>query len=83
MDHGEGSMTFAPATIAPMKYLHAKPNKKSIYQQNHYPYNNPHIKLNLKPYHNPNPNPNSSEKLRPEQIYCRRSKCRVTIPAIR
>ena len=60
-----GSMTNAPATIAPMKYLRAKPNIKSISKQNHYPNSNPHIKLNLKPYHNPNPNPNSLEKLRP------------------
>ena len=50
------SMTFAPATITPMNYLHVKPNRKPN------PYPNPHIILNLKPYHNPNPNPNSLEK---------------------
>ena len=43
-----GSTTFALATNAPMKYMHAKPNVKSIYKQNPYP--NPNIKLNLKPY---------------------------------
>ena len=30
-------MTFAPATIAPMEYLRAKPKLKSIYKQNPYP----------------------------------------------
>ena len=61
-----GSMTFAPATIAPMEYLRAELKLKSIYKQNPYPNPNPHIKPNLKPYHNPNPNPNSLEKFRPE-----------------
>ena len=42
-----GSMTFALATIAPKKYLHANPNLKSTHKQN--PNHNPkhHIKLNL------------------------------------
>ena len=38
------SMTFAPATITPMNYLHVKPNRKPN------PYPNPHIILTLKPY---------------------------------
>ena len=56
-------MTFAPATIAPMKYLHVRADIKSIYKCNPYPNPNPHIKLNLKPYHNPYPNPNPHIKL--------------------
>ena len=50
-------MTFATATIAPIKYLHIRADIKSIYKRIPYPNPNPHIKLNLKPYHNPNPNP--------------------------
>ena len=60
-----------------MKYLQAKPNVTSIYKQNPYPNHNPHIKLNLKPYYNPNSNPDFLEKLRleqlsPEQMSCHR-----------
>ena len=53
-------MTFAPATIAPMKYLHAK--QSMMYctcthsQTLNNPYFIPHIKLNLKPYYNSNHN---------------------------
>ena len=61
-------MTSAPAKIAPMKYLHANPNIKSIYKQTPYPYPNPPIKLNPKPYFNPNPD--SLEKSRAEQMSC-------------
>ena len=54
-------MTFAPVILAPMKYLHAKQNIKFNFIQNSSHNPNPHIKLNLKPYHNSNPNPNSLE----------------------
>ena len=62
-------MTFAPSTIALMNYLHAKPNIKSIDKLNENLILNHHIKLNLKPYRNPNPYRNSlKENFRPEQI---------------
>ena len=68
-------MTFAPATIAPMKYLRAKQNVSFTDEHNCYSYHNPHIKLNLKPYHNPNPNPDSLENLRPEQLSPEQMTC--------
>ena len=46
-----GSMTFAPATIALIKYLHAKPNIKPTHKQNPNPNPNLPITLNLQPYH--------------------------------
>ena len=72
-------MTLAPATTAPMKYLHAKPNIKPTNE--HSPYSNPdpHIKLNLKTYHNPNPNPNSLEKLRSEQLSPGQMSCHLRV----
>ena len=70
-------MTFAPATIAPMEYLHAKPKIKCIYKQNSYPNPNRQIKQNLKPYHNPNRNPNFLEKLRPEQLSPEQMSCHL------
>ena len=62
------SVTFAPTTTAPIEYLRAKRNIKSIYKQTHSPHPNLDIKLYLKPYHNPNPNLNSLENLKPEQL---------------
>ena len=62
-------MTFAPATTAPMKYLHVMPNIKSIYKQNPYSNHNLDINLNLKPYHNPNPIPNYLEKSKTGAIF--------------
>ena len=62
----KGSILFAPAAIAPVKCLHAKPNTRSNYKQNPCSSPNCHIKINLKPYHKPYPN--ALKKLRPEQM---------------
>ena len=64
------------AAIAIMKCFHAMANIKSIFKQSPYYSNHiPHINLNLKPYHNLNPNPNSLEKLRPEQVSREQMSC--------
>ena len=73
-------MTFAPVTIAPMKYLHAKPHINPPENKNSYPVPNPDIKPNLKPEYNPNPypKPKSFEKLRQKQLSREQMLCHHT-----